>query len=178
MGIAVMLKKLLLGRAFSAEEGRVTILGRYNVTLVESCGFAYLHQKIFEELGEKKAFKILMEATEIAIENATKAFGLVPFFMSIEKLLPLTDFYGLGKFSVIHKEENEKKVVLLIKVENSPLTEYAKQKWGKNSKICKIVEANLIVTAKLIYKKTPKVEEISCYTKGAPYCTFRVEIEK
>ncbi|MEM5843742.1 MAG: hypothetical protein QW841_00645, partial [Candidatus Aenigmatarchaeota archaeon] len=100
MGIAVMLKKLLLGRAFSAEEGRVTILGRYNVTLVESCGFAYLHQKIFEELGEKKAFKILMEATEIAIENATKAFGLSPSSLNIEKLLPFADFYGLGKFSL------------------------------------------------------------------------------
>jgi hypothetical protein len=177
MAIATFLKKLLLGRAFSAENGRVTILGKYNVTLVESCSFAYFCQKIFETLGEKKAFKILMEATEIAVENAIKSFRLMPS-MKIETILPLTDIYGLGKFSLVYTDENEERVIYLIKVENSPLTEYAKEKWGKNSKVCKVVEANIIASFKLTHKKVPEVKEISCYTKGAPYCTFRVEIKK
>ncbi|MCS7105783.1 MAG: hypothetical protein NZ942_00480, partial [Candidatus Aenigmarchaeota archaeon] len=64
MGIAVMLKKLLLGRAFSAENGRVTILGRYNVTLAESCGLAYLIQKVFEITDDKTALKILVEGSK------------------------------------------------------------------------------------------------------------------
>ncbi|MFH8132442.1 MAG: hypothetical protein QW321_02445, partial [Candidatus Aenigmatarchaeota archaeon] len=148
MGIAVMLKKLLLGRAFSAEEGRVTILGRYNVSLFESCSLAHLIQKIFETTGDKKAFEILIEVSEVAIGRIKEVFEIKSFTF-VEKLLPLTDFYGIGKFSLIHKEENKRKIVYLIKVENSPLTEYAKKKWGKNSKVCKLIEANILSFFKL-----------------------------
>jgi predicted hydrocarbon binding protein len=177
MGITTILQKLLLGKAFTAENGRVTILGKVYITLIESSSFAYTIQKMFETLGDKKAFEIGLKSAEIAAEKFIRALGVKPS-LALEKLLPFTDFYGLGKLRVIQKTENSKKVIYLIKVENSPIVEYAKEKFGKSSKVCKVIEANITAALKIVYKKIPMVEETACYTKGAPYCVFRVEIYK
>ncbi|HDH91371.1 MAG TPA: hypothetical protein ENF38_00290 [Candidatus Aenigmarchaeota archaeon] len=176
MVLAEFLKKLIIGRAFKAEEGRVTLLGKYDVTLFESKSLAFIIQKTFEELGEKKAFDLWLKASEIAIKNAIKAFNLQPSSFALEKIAPMMDFYGLGKFSVESYSEKKGKKIYLLKIENSPLTEYAKQEWGPSSKVCKMIEANLVVALRKAYGKKPKIKETSCYTKGAPYCTFRIEI--
>ena len=178
MGIATILKKLLLGRAFSAEEGRITILGKYNVSLMESQGLATLLQLTHEALGEKKFFNIFVKATTISIDSVCRSLGISPSLQNLKKFLPFMDIYGWGKFTVIDRREDRNKLQFIIKLTNSPLTEYARKHFGKRSKVCIIFRSNLYAAFRYITKKPVKVEEINCYCKGAPACTFRITVEK
>lgn len=178
MGIAVMLKKLLLGRAFSAENGRVTILGRYNVSMVESGGLAYLIQKLWESVGEEKAFKILVKCSEIAAKNLLKNLGYEPSLSNFEKALPFMDFYGWGKFSLDHKYEDDKTLKYIIRVTNSPISEYGKQLFGRNSRVCLLIRANLYGGVKLATKTNVTVKENACFCRGSESCIFEINIKK
>ncbi len=178
MGIAGILKKLLLGRAFAAENGRITILGSYNVSLLESHGFAVFLQKLYEELKEKKFYKILKEVTTISIKEIYQSLGVTPSVNELEKSLPFMDIYGWGKIALVNKGENKNSMFWLVKVTNSPITEYAKKMFGKKSEVCILYRSNFEAAFELALKKPIKVEEIACFCKGAPACTFRIEVEK
>ncbi|MEM7825905.1 MAG: V4R domain-containing protein, partial [Candidatus Aenigmatarchaeota archaeon] len=165
-------------RAFSAEEGRVTILGKYNVSLMESCGLATLLQEIHQIIGEKKFFEIFLKSTKISIELIYRSLGITPSIENLIKSLPFMDIYGWGKFTLIEQKEERNKMRWIVRVTNSPIVEYAKQHFGKNSNVCILYRSNLYIAFQLVFNKPVKVEETSCYTKGAPYCTFRIEVSK
>jgi len=178
MVLADVLKKLILGRAFKAEGGRIVILGQYNVSMVESNAMSYLIQKMYEELGKEKTFKIIEECGKIATESALKSFNVKPSLQLFKNMLSFMDFYGWGKFEVVKLIEKGDKLITQIKLTNSPLVEYAKQKFGKNSRVCILFLGNFSGALQKLTGKKPRVKEIACYTKGAPYCLFEIIVPR
>jgi predicted hydrocarbon binding protein len=182
MAIATFLKKLLLGRAFSAEEGRIVLFNTLEVSMIESKSLVFFLQKVFEKLGDKTAYEILKKSVEITMltfKNTLK-INFSKLLINPKNWLGFMDFYGWGKFELLNVSTQKNIEKYSIKVSNSPFTQYAKQTFGKNSKVCKLIEANLEVSFKILNEKAKsiKVEEKACYTKGSPYCIFDVVIEK
>ena len=62
MGLAVILKKLLMGRAFTTERGRIKLFGRMNWTLFPSRALALNLQTIGEKLGEDFVYDLGYQA--------------------------------------------------------------------------------------------------------------------
>lgn len=178
MGIAIMLKKLLLGRAFSAEDGRMTILGKYDVTLYESKAWAFTVQKIYEKLGEKETFEIFYKAGQIAFKQAEKAFNIKISENLMKSFQPVMEFFGWGKFIPIEFKHERGNFLVLVKLTNSPIVNYAKILFGKNSKVCIFFKAILSGVFSMIYKKRIMFEETACTTTGADACYFKGEFAK
>ncbi|MCX7999404.1 MAG: hypothetical protein N3A69_10720 [Leptospiraceae bacterium] len=173
MGLALMLKKLLIGRAFSAEDGRMTILGKYDVTLYESKAWAFTVQKIYEKLGEKATFEIFYKAGQIAFEQAEKTFKIKISENLMRNFQPIMDFFGWGGFIPIEYVHEGDKLSIIVKLINSPVVEYGKILFGKNSKVCIFFRAILSGVFSMVYKKNVIFEEVACFNKGAEACFFK-----
>lgn len=178
MALAGILKKLLLGRAFSAEEGRLTLLGKFNVCMYEADAFAYTIQKMSEEVGKEKTYKIFREAVKIATAHMVKVLGLKPRLEVIKKVMPFGEFYGWGKFEIRKFNYNDK-IDVQIAIINSPIVEYALKSYGKNSNICTTFYRGVFSGFfSLVTKKKLKIKEESCKCRGAPYCVFSIRGKK
>jgi|Deesub1362B_J571_1020462.scaffolds.fasta_scaffold07740_5 predicted hydrocarbon binding protein len=178
MAIADILKKLLLGRAFVAEDGRMTLLGRYDVCLYESAAFAYLVQMYCRWVGHKKALKIFKESGKIAIKKAQEAFGIKLSISLLKNFHKFMEFYGWGKFEVISFKYGDKEFDVKCKLSNSPIVENGKKLFGKNSNVCLLFIGNLSGVFSSLLGKDVEFVETACYAKGAPYCVFESRVKK
>jgi len=78
MGLAWILKKLLFGRAFATERGRIKLFGRMDWTLFPSRALALNLQAIGEKLGEEFVYDLGYQAGKDAAKEMVKYMGLKP----------------------------------------------------------------------------------------------------
>ena len=78
MTLATILKKLLLGKAFTTERGRIKLFGRMDWTLFPSRALALNLQTIGEKLGEDFVYQLGYEAGMDAAKEMVKYMGLKP----------------------------------------------------------------------------------------------------
>lgn len=163
----------MVGKAFKAEEGRIKILGSFNAIMYEAEAFACTVQIMSETMGARKTYAIFREAGKIAVANMIKTLGLQPKPQIFMKFLPLSEFYGWGKFE-IRKFQIENKINIEFAIVNSPIVEYALKRYGRNSKVCNFYRGIVSGFLSVVFKKELDVQEERCMCNGFPHCPFRV----
>ncbi|MEM5813267.1 MAG: hypothetical protein QXS69_01725 [Candidatus Aenigmatarchaeota archaeon] len=183
MAISDFFKRMMLAGALSIENGRISVMGKYNIVFVEADSLAYLYQKVIEEIGEEKTEKILLEACKIAMEKVFKIFN-IPTIEDLQDIKPLKnlesflDIYGLGKVEIknVFRDEKSGNIILDIIIKNSPILEFSKNVFNGKSRVCILYKVNLYVWAKLFTNREVIVEEIKCHSKGDEVEEFKVAI--
>ncbi len=78
MGLSWILKKLLAGRVFDAEKGRITLFSRMDWILIPAKALAKNIQMIGEKNGEDFLYKLGYEGTKEGARELIKYMGLKP----------------------------------------------------------------------------------------------------
>lgn len=179
MGLAVTLKKLLIGRAFETEKGRIKLFGKMNWTLVPSRALAKNFQTIAEKNGEKFLYDLGYEAGRDAAEEMIKFMGLVPKggWATQNAVLALLEFIGFGRTQfVVSKIKKDGQHHFIFHAFDNPVIEHAKDLFGAKSKACNwfmgVYEAHGQMEMGI---KNSHIVENKCVCKGAPYCEWETK---
>lgn len=175
MAVSDILSKLLLGRAFKAEGGNVVILGKYHVLLYEAKAMAVTMQLLYDELGEKKLFKILKEVGKVAYGQMKEALGFEMPKQLLGPSIEMMDILGWGKLEVVQIKEKKDKTYIKFKIVDSPVSKFGKNLYGKKSHACILFTGIISGVLSVLFKKDVTLKEIACVCKGAPYDMFEGE---
>jgi predicted hydrocarbon binding protein len=176
MALSTILKKMLIGRAFTTERSRIKMFGQMDWTLYPSHGFASMLQIIGERLGEDFLFKLGYENGKMNAKEMTKAMRVKPKggWLTQKAIVDLLDFLGYGKleFVVFKTEKNGNHHVVMHHTEN-PMIEYASSAYGSKSLVCSFFRGLYSGHGEMelgVYK--PHLVETKCICRGAPYCEY------
>jgi len=176
MGMAISLKKLLLGRAFSAEGGKINMFGKLEWTLYPSRGLAAMLQDYGEKSGERALFEIGYENGKENGNEMIAAMGIKPRggWVTLKAIQELLDFTGYGHMEFI-KSHSDKSGHhhLIIHIKNNPVVEHAHKMYGKKSMACAFFRGLFSGhgEAELGWKNI-KLKENKCLCNGSPYCEY------
>jgi hypothetical protein len=176
--LADPLKKLIFGRAFKADGGKVSILGRLYVSLYETSALALTVEEVYKFCkSDKKAIAFWHKIGCQVIKEGVKSFNVksAKGHISIFRTnLNFTDFFGWGKFSIKGAEWDAKKFHITFMVSNSPLLNYAAEMYGNKHHcytfILGIFEG--IITEFLGRKASAKL--LQNYSRRSPELLFEV----
>lgn len=136
MAISKLLKKMILGRSFNAEDGTITIMGKSKLIMYEARAFSYTVQEIYNIMGERGTYELFHKAGKVAVSEVRSAFGKAPVDRFLSGFLaPLTEMYGWGKMELNVVKNDKRSFLGEARVRESPMVEYSKEDFGKNSKI-------------------------------------------
>ncbi len=176
MVLGDIFKKLLIGGAFSVEEGRIKLFGRMYWTLFPSHALALNLQSIGEKLGKKFLYKLGCQAGDDAAEEMLKSMGLLPKhgWMTQNAVIELTDFIGFGKMEfIISKLEKNGKHHFVLHIRHNPVIEYAAQLFKSKSLVCYWFMGVYAAHSEAeLGLKNAYFKENKCLCKGAPYCEW------
>lgn len=178
MGLAVTFKKLLIGRAFSTERGRVKLFGRMDWTMVPSWVFAEILQNLGEEKGPEYLYELGHEQAIGVGKEIMKCTGIqTRGWVALKAVTDILDFIGFGKakFTKTDKKEDGQHHFIL-QVTDNPVTEYAKKKYGEKSMVCHWFMG--VYAGHGEYElgiKNAKIREKACVCKGAPHCLWETK---
>jgi predicted hydrocarbon binding protein len=179
MGIAVTLKKLLIGRAFETERGRIKLFGKMNWTLVPARALAKNFQSIAEKSGEEFLYYLGYEAGHDAAKEMIKFMGLVPKsgWTAQNAILALLEFIGFGRTRFItSKLEKDGQHHFVLHVYDNPVIEHANKLFGPKSKVCNWFMGVYAAHGEMeMGIKNSHVKENKCLCKGAPYCEWETK---
>jgi predicted hydrocarbon binding protein len=139
MAMASILKKLLIGRAFICEDGRIKLFGRMDWTFIPSKTLAVAFQDIGEKFGEDFLLKLGYEAGHDAGVEMVEYMKLKPKggWVSQKAVIETLDFIGFGQMEFIKtdiKRSGHHHVILHIR--NNPVIEHSIRLYGKKSLSC------------------------------------------
>ena len=179
MTISTILKKMLIGRAFTTERSRIKLFGHMDWTLYPSCGFAAILQIIGKKLGEDYLFNLGYDNGKMNAKEMTKAMGIKPGggWLTQKAIVELLDFLGYGKleFIVSKIEKNGRHHIILHHTEN-PMIEHASRMYGSKSLVCAFFRGLFTGHGEIeLGIKKAHLKEIKCICKGAPYCEFETK---
>jgi len=176
MGLATTLKKLLLGRAFTTEKGRIKLFGYMDWTLIPSRALAKNFQSIAEKLGPDYLYKLGYEAGHDAAEEMIKYMGLKPRggWATQKAVIELLDFIGFGRTEfIVSKLKKDGQHHFILHVKDNPVVEHAKNLFGAKSMVCNWFMGVYAAHGEMeVGIKHAKVVENQCICKGAPYCEW------
>lgn len=176
MGMAGILKKMLMGRAFSTERGRIKLFGTTDWTMQPAVSLAYVLQQVGEKNGEDFMFKLGYESGKLGAKEIIGATGIKPKgdAISTNLVIELLEFIGTGKMNIIiSKIEKDGHHRVVLHVTDNPTTEYASKMYGEKSKVCAFFRGVYSAHGEMEFgAKNIRFKENKCICKGAPYCEW------
>lgn len=179
MVIADILSKLLLGRAFTTERGRIKLFGQMDWCLIPSKAIAENFQDIAKKMGKNYLYELGYEAGHSAAKEMIKFMGLKKMggWVTQKAIIALLDFIGFGKVEFIKAEiETSGHHHVIIHVKDNPVIEHAKKMFGSKSMVCYwfmgVYSAHGYMELGI---KNAKLKENKCFCKGAPYCEWETK---
>lgn len=179
MGMADYFKKLLIGRAFTAEDGSIVTFGKVFWILFPAKAMAIMLQDIGKKNGEAYLYKLGYDAGKDFGEEVSKALGFnLKAGKTVEQaVLSFTEFTGFGLVKII-KWDAKKDGHHLISLEMSknPVIRHSKALYGKNSIACTFFRGVFAGNTEMeSYAKNVKFVEKSCICKGSQNCIWETK---
>ncbi len=176
MVLSTVLKKMLIGRAFTNEKGRIRLYGRMDWMLYPARAFALNLQNVGEKLGKDYLYKIGYEAGYDAGKEIVKCTGakLKGGWATQKIVLALLDFIGFGKVEFIKADiKKDGHHHMIIHVRNNPVIEHGAKLYGKKSMICDWFMGVYAAHGEVeLGVKNAKLVEVKCIRNGSPYCEW------
>jgi hypothetical protein len=176
MGLSITLKKMLLGKTFTTDKGRIMLFQETNWTLLPSRAFAINLQTIAEKKGGKYLYKLgynagLFESGEIK-EHLKIEPGNIQ--KNIAALNDIMEFTGVGTLAfTMLKIKDGGHHHMMFHLENNPVVEHAARLYGPKSMVCNWfmgVYTAHIETFLGIKNSMPK--ENKCICNASQHCEF------
>lgn len=180
MGMSNFFKKMLLGRAFSADDGTISFLGKFKVVMYESRAFSLTIQEIYKSSNDKKTYELFHEAGRIAVNQVRDALGKMPIERIVTSFLgPLTEVYGWGMVDIKKFKLDEKSLSGEVHVRKSSIVEYSLKDYGKDAKAFLFYKGLLSGMATGIAGfRCDAVESESVFHHGSGECVIIIRGEK
>ncbi len=172
-----MLKKMLIGRAFSNEKGRIKLFGKMDWMLYPARAMAYTIHSIGERLGDDYVFALGYMAGYDAGKEITAATGikLRGGWTSQKVVVSLLDFIGFGTVDIIKGKiiDSNGNHDIVLHVKDNPEIEHGIKLFGKKEHICTFFRG--VYSAHLDLEmgtKKCKLKEVKCMRDGHPHCEW------
>ena len=176
MELARSLKKLLIGRAFSTERGRIKLFGQMDWIMLSARATALNFQSIAEKNGEEYLYQLGYEGGIDAAKEMIKHMKIKPKggWATQQAIITMLDFLGFGKTEfVLAKIRDGGHHHIIIHVKDNPVIEHARNLYGSKSKVCQWYMGIYAAHGEMdLGIKHAKLKENRCITKGAPYCEW------
>jgi hypothetical protein len=179
MGLAITFKKLLLGRAFSTERGRIKLFGYMDWTLVPSYVLAEILQNIGEMKGKDYLYELGFKQGNKVAKDFIKYMGikLRGGWVSQRAILDLLEFIGFGKAEFVRsKIQKDGQHHFIFHVKHNPVVEYAKSMYGSKSMVCNWFMGVYAAHGEMeMGIKNSHIVENKCICKGDHYCEWETK---
>lgn len=179
MGLSWILKKLLAGRVFDAEKGRITLFGRMDWIMIPARALAKDIQMIGEKNGEEFLYKLGYEGAKEGAMELIKYMGLKPKggWVTQKAVLSLLEFLGYGrpKF-LVAKVEKDGHHRVVFHVRDNPVVEQAARMYGAKSKVCSWFMGIYAAHGEMeLGLRNTRMKENKCICRGARYCEWETK---
>jgi predicted hydrocarbon binding protein len=176
MGITSIFKKMLIGRAFTTEKGRIKMFGEMDWTLYPSRGLAHFFQTIGEKLGEDYLYNLSYKNGKFNGKDMVKAMKLKleGGWITQKAITSLLDFLGYGKIEFIRlKTGPGNHHHFIIHSSENPIVEHAIKMYGKKEMACTYWRGLLAGHGEVeLGIKGSNLMEKKCISEGAERCIF------
>ncbi len=170
------LKKLLFGRAFTNERGRITLFGRMGWIMLPARALAKDIQMIGERTGEDFLYQLGYEGGKEGAKELINCMG-VKFkggWATQKAVLRLLEFIGYGrpKF-VMMKVEKDGHHHLIFHVRDNPVVEQAARMYGAKSMVCAWFRGIYAAHGEMeLGIRNVRMKENKCICRGATHCEW------
>ena len=176
MALVTALKKMLIGRAFTTERGRIKLFGFMDWTMVPSWVFAEILQHIGETKGEKYLYDLGKEQGIKVADEMLKHMGILKkgSWSALKAVAEVLEFIGFGKVQFLKTDkEAPDKYHFILKVTDNPVAEHAKKIYGKKSMVCNWFMGVYAGHGEVeLGLNDIKMNESSCICQGDGHCTW------
>ena len=176
MEMASILKKMLMGRVFSTERGRIKLFRVTDWTMQPAVSLAYVLQQVGEKNGEDFLFKLGYESGKLGAKEIIGATGIKirRDMLSTNLVIEMLEFIGTGKMQILSSRiEKDGRHRVVIHVIDNPTTEHACRMYGDKSKVCAFFRGVYSAHGEMDFgAKKVRFKENRCICKGASYCEW------
>ena len=176
MTLSTILKKMVIGRAFTNVKGRITLYGKMDWLLYPARALAVNFQTIGEKLGKEYLYKLGYEAGHDAGMEMLECTGAKPRggWATQRIVIALLDFIGFGKVDFVKAEiKKDGHHHMIIHIYDNPVIENGVKLYGKKSMICDWFMGVYAAHGELeLGLKNTKLVENKCIKNGSPYCEW------
>jgi len=173
-----ILKKLLFGKAFTTEKGRIKLFGRMDWTLFPSRALALNLQTIGEKLGEEFVYELGYQAGKDAAREMVKYMGLKPKggWVTQKAVIAMLDFIGFGKPEFVKAKIGDGQHHIIVHVRDNPVIEHGARMFGAKSMVCKWFMGVYAAHGEMeLGVSHVRLKENKCIRLGAPYCEWETK---
>ena len=176
MGMAVILKKLLMGRMFETERGRIRTFGRMDWIMNPARAFAVMLQNIAERTDEKFLYQLGYEGGKDGAKEMIKCMGLKPRagWVTQKAIIAMLEFLGYGRPEFLKadiRKDGHHHVILHVR--DNPVIEHARTLFGADSKVCHWFMGAFAAHGEMeLGIKHTRLRENKCLCKGSMFCEW------
>lgn len=176
MVMSTILKKMMIGRAFTNIKGRVRLYGKMDWMLFPSRAFAINLQSIGEKMGKDYVYQLGYEAGKDAGLEILESTGMKPQsgWTAQKIVVALLDFIGFGKVDFVKfdvKKDGHHHAIL--HVYENPVIEHSIKLYGKNAMACQWFMGVYAAHGEVeMGVKNARLVENKCVKEGSPYCEW------
>lgn len=174
--LSPILKKMLIGRAFANEDGRIKMYGKMDWMMFPARALAMNFQSIAEKNGAAYLRKLGYEAGADAAKEIIGATNIKPRggWATQKVIIALLDFIGFGQTTFLKTDFKEGgHHHFIMHLSNNPTIEHAIKLYGKKSMVCEwfmgVYQAHGEAELGL---KNMNVVENHCMKNGFPQCEW------
>jgi hypothetical protein len=179
MVLSTILKKMLIGRAFTNERGRIRLYNRMDWSLIPSWVFGDLLQKIGELKGEKYLHDLGYQQGIKIAEEMVGCMGLKPRsgWIAQNAVIATLDFIGFGVLKFIESDvKSDGHHHIIIHIIDHPVTEHARKMYGEKSMVCSWFRGVYAAHGEMeLGLKNVFFKENKCVCKGDSYCEWETK---
>jgi hypothetical protein len=177
MAMANVLKKMLIGRAFTTEKSRIKMFGIMDWTLYPSRGFAIMLQRMGTRLGEDFVYNLGYTNGKMNGEEMVSAMRLKPSggWITLKGMAEILDFTGYGKVDFMKMDmDDEGHHHIIVRWKNNPTVEEGIKLYGKKSMVCSFFRGLFSGHGEVEFgAKNIKLKEKVCVKEGkTDYCEW------
>jgi len=178
VALAGILKKLVFGRAFTTERGRIRLFGRMDWTLFPSRALALNLQTIGEKLGEDFVYELGYQAGKDAAKEMVRYMGLKPKggWITQKAVISMLEFIGFGRPEFVRAKIKDGHHHIIVHVRDNPVIEHGARMFGAKSMVCKWFMGVYAAHGEMeLGLKHARLKENKCIRLGAPYCEWETK---
>ena len=178
MTLSTILKKMLIGKAFTTERGRIRTFNKLDWVLYPSRGAAQLLQEVGTAAGRDFLFDIGRESGASLMADIMAVISVDDSNLktSHESLMEFINFLGFGELQFLAFEVDGKRNRIGFRNINNPISEYEIKIYGNKSLACDFFHG--LFTGFLereLSLKNLKLTESKCVRKGSSYCEWETK---
>ncbi|MBW2036825.1 MAG: hypothetical protein JRI41_05020 [Deltaproteobacteria bacterium] len=178
MAFAGILKKLVFGRAFTTERGRIKLFTSMDWTLFPSRALALNLQTVGEKLGENFLYKLGYQAGKDAAKEMVRYMGLKPKggWITQKAVISMLEFIGFGKPEFLKAKITNGHHHIIVHVRDNPVIEHGVRIFGTRSMVCKWFMGVYAAHGEMeLGVSHVRLKENKCIRLGAPYCEWETK---